>query len=400
MTERFSRGAWQQSSLPSGVRTFLELMPHVIRHLYVHVPFCAKICPYCSFYVHGGSAGQQKAFVAALGAELRQAAEVYDLSELMSIYLGGGTPSMLNAQLFGDIAAALPRTPAVQEFTLEVNPATVTEAKAMAWAEAGVNRISLGAQSFDADYLQLLGRQHQPEDIPETMAALHTHGFHNLNIDLMFALPSQPEAIWRETLEAAVACEPQHLSAYALTYEEDTPFFEKLQRGEWSLGEVDEEREIAMFTWTRKRLERAGLPAYEISNFAAPGYESLHNQAYWAGRDYLGLGPGAWSTVDGQRWRNRPNTEAYVELIQAGNFTALRTEEEQLDRATKLKERIMFGLRTRQGVDYRLIERLGPYALDAARESVAQELALVYERHLVLTERGQLVADSVAEMFA
>ena len=183
-----------------------------------------------------------------------------------------------------------------QEFTLEVNPATVTPEKAAAWRAAGVNRISLGAQSFDAEMLKLLGRQHAPDDIAETCALLREHGFENINIDLMFALPGQSEAKWEETLRAALACAPKHISAYALTYEEDTPFFEKLQQGEWR---QDEAREIAMFERTRDVLGAAGLVDYEISNFARPGFESRHNLAYWRGADYLGLGPSACSTIGG-----------------------------------------------------------------------------------------------------
>ena len=192
-----------------------------------------------------------------------------------------------------------------REFTLEVNPATVTPEKAAAWRAAGVNRISLGAQSFDAEMLKVLGRQHAPGDIAETCALLREHGFDNINIDLMFALPSQAEAKWEETLQAALACAPQHISAYALTYEEDTPFFEKLQRGEWR---QDEEREIAMFERTREVLAAAGFIDYEISNFAQTGFESQHNLGYWRGADYLGLGPSACSTIGDQRWRNVPDT--------------------------------------------------------------------------------------------
>jgi len=375
----------------------------MIRHLYVHTPFCAKICPYCAFYVHGGSVAEQREFVAALRTEWRRAREEFPLA-LETIYFGGGTPSMLSAELFQEIAeeiegsrrppgdGAPPRSHerGCAEFTIEVNPATVTPKKAAAWRAAGVNRISLGAQSFDAELLKLLGRQHAPGDIAETCALLREQGFANINIDLMFALPGQSEAKWEETLRAALACAPNHISAYALTYEEDTPFFEKLQRGEWR---QDEAREIAMFERTRDVLGAAGLVDYEISNFARPGFESQHNLAYWRGADYLGLGPSACSTIGGLRWRNVPDTRAYAERIARGD--SLRTELEALDPATRAKERIMFGLRMREGV------ARAEFGDDAGRlkELATHGLAFEEAGRVRLTPRGKLVADSVAGMF-
>ena len=399
----------------------------MIRHLYVHTPFCAKICPYCAFYVHQGGATAQRAFVEALRMEWQRGREEFPLG-LETIYFGGGTPSILSAELFAEMTQELelpnqairhpelvegsvqsafalknqtdPSTSlrsaqddkkkAKFEFTLEVNPATVTAEKAAAWRAAGVNRISLGAQSFDAEMLKILGRQHVPEDIAETCALLREHGFENINIDLMFALPEQPAADWNATLNAALACQPKHISAYALTYEEDTPFFEKLQRGEWR---QDEAREIAMFERTREVLGAAGLVDYEISNFARPGFESQHNLGYWRGEDYLGLGPSACSTIGAARWKNLPDTAAYAEKIASGE--SVRTELESLDEATRARERIMFGLRMREGV------ALAAFGNETARLKTLEADGLAFEEagRIRLTPRGQLVADSVAEMF-
>jgi oxygen-independent coproporphyrinogen-3 oxidase len=367
----------------------------MVRHLYIHTPFCAKICPYCAFYVHQGGVAAQRDFVAALRAEWSRAKEEFPLA-LETIYFGGGTPSILSAELFAELAMDLatgngaPSNCSPREFTLEVNPATVTPEKAAAWREAGVNRISLGAQSFDGEMLKILGRQHAPGDIAETCALLRKQGFENINIDLMFALPGQAETKWEETLQAALACKPKHISAYALTYEEDTPFFEKLQRGEWR---QDEAREIAMFERTRELLGQAGFIDYEISNFAQPGFDSRHNFAYWRGADYLGLGPSACSTILGQRWRNVPDTKAYVERIARGE--SVREELETLDPATRAKERIMFGLRMREGV------ARSEFGDDAAqlKELAANGLAFEANGRICLTPRGKLVADSVAAMF-
>jgi oxygen-independent coproporphyrinogen III oxidase len=362
------------------------------RHLYVHTPFCAAICPYCAFHVHRGGASAQREFVAALVSEWRRAQEEFPLA-LETIYFGGGTPSILSAELFGEMTELIPRQAQdddTREFTLEVNPATVTPEKAAAWRAAGVNRISLGAQSFDAEMLKLLGRQHAPGDIAETCALLRGRGFSNINIDLMFALPSQSEAKWEETLAGALACAPNHISAYALTYEEDTPFFEKLQRGEWR---QDEAREIAMFERTRDVMGAAGLLDYEISNFARPGFESRHNLAYWRGADYLGLGPSACSTIGGQRWRNVPDTKAYVERIARGE--SVRGEFETLDEVTRTKERIMFGLRMREGVARTEFGEEAPQLKELATHGLAFE----EDGRVRLTPKGKLVADSVAGMF-
>jgi oxygen-independent coproporphyrinogen-3 oxidase len=369
----------------------------MIRHLYVHTPFCAKVCPYCAFYVHQGGAAAQGEFVAALRTEWSGSRKEFPL-ELETIYFGGGTPSILSAELFAELAQeliperglSLNGGRQVQEFTLEVNPATVTPEKAAAWRAAGVNRISLGAQSFDADMLKLLGRQHAPGDIAETCTLLRKHGFENINIDLMFALPGQSEENWEETLQAALACAPQHISAYALTYEEDTPFFEKLRLGEFR---QDEPREIAMFERTRDLLGAAGLVDYEISNFALPGFESRHNLAYWRGADYLGLGPSACSTIGGLRWRNVPDTKVYAGRISLGE--SVRGEIETLDAATRAKERIMFGLRMREGVAR---TEFGAGAKQLAELS-ANGLAFEANGRVCLTARGKLVADGVAALF-
>jgi oxygen-independent coproporphyrinogen-3 oxidase len=361
----------------------------VIRHLYVHVPFCAKICPYCAFHVHTGGAARQREFVNALRTEWRRARAEFPL-DLETIYFGGGTPSILSADLFAELAQELPTARPGREFTLEVNPATITPEKAAAWRAAGVNRISLGAQSFDPVMLRLLGRQHAPEDIADGCALLREHGFGNLNLDLMFALPGQHEAAWEATVRSALACRPEHISAYALTYEEDTPFFEKLQRAEWR---QDEAREIAMFERTRELLGTAGLPDYEISNFARPGFESKHNLAYWRGADYLGLGPSACSTVGERRWKNVPDTTAYQERLARGE--SVRTEPEEIDAATRTRERIMFGLRTREGVPR---EVFGPEAA-RLRELETGGLTVQTNGRIRLTLRGQLVADSVAALF-
>jgi oxygen-independent coproporphyrinogen-3 oxidase len=234
----------------------------------------------------------------------------------------------------------------------------------------------------------LLGRQHVPSDIEETVSLLRQYDFKNLNIDLMFALPSQPEKVWKHTLEAALACSPDHISAYALTYEEDTPFFREKWAGRFK---VDEEREIRMFESTVEILSAAGLPPYEISNFAKVGFESRHNQAYWQGSDYLGLGPSAVSTIGNKRWKNIADTRLYIERIQKGE--SLQTEEEDITPEVKQKERIMLGLRTRRGVP---VSQIDPSLRNRLLE---ERLAQEDKGYFKLTQRGRLTADGIAVLF-
>jgi len=359
-----------------------------IRHLYLHVPFCARVCPYCAFYVHRGGAEAQRQFLGALVGEIGAARARFDLQP-ETIYLGGGTPSLLAPELVGELFAALP--PGAREVTIEVNPATVTEAKAVAWRAAGINRISLGAQSFDDAYLKTLGRDHTPEEIGETVALLRAHGFANIGIDLMYALPGQPEAVWNETLRRALLLKPDHISSYGLTYEEDTPFFERLKAGEWK---TDEAGEIAMFERTFATLAEAGLPFYELSNFARPGFESAHNRAYWNGNDYLGLGPSAYSTVGALRWHNLRDTARYVEQI--GQGESVIGEREDLPPEVKVRERILFGLRRREGIARELLAGQE----EAVGQALETGMAEWHDDRLRLTRRGRLVADSVAGLFA
>ncbi len=320
-------------------------------------------------------------------AELAKRAFAFDLE---TVFLGGGTPSLLPEEVFGPLMAALPPRRPGAEITLETNPVTVTTAKAVAWREAGITRISLGVQSLDPAFLKILGRDHTPEIVERSVSILREAGFANLNIDLMFALPGEPPETFRETVRRALALRPDHVSAYALTYEEDTPFFERLNRGELKRDEV---AEIAMFEETAASLAEAGLPFYEVSNFARPGFESTHNRAYWRGADYLGLGPSACSTVGTERWTNVKDTARYAAEVAAGRQPI--GEREPLPPETRRKERILFGLRTREGVERELLE-----GHDAAvREATGEGLAEWRGENLVLTRRGRLLADSVAGMF-
>ncbi|MBW0000084.1 MAG: radical SAM family heme chaperone HemW [Verrucomicrobia bacterium] len=360
-----------------------------VRHLYVHIPFCLQICPYCSFYKEASDRNKTQPFLDSLLDELRLAGQELRCE---TIFFGGGTPTALSIKQLDYLLTGLRRNldlSALREWTFEMNPATVSHDKARLLLDHGVNRISMGVQSFDPGLLKTLGRVHSAEQVLRSYEILRKAGVRNVNLDFIFGVPGQTPDQWRDTLAEALRLGPEHLSAYCLTYEEDTAYFEKLQAGEYS---QDTDQDARFYEVTMETLDHAGYEQYEISNFACPGYECAHNVAYWYGEDYLGLGPSAYSTVGSRRWQNVCDTERYVAAIRSAQLP--RVNEEQLDPSTKTAERLAFGLRTRWGVPERELA------------GVVQELpAMLEQGHLErigerirLTARGRLVADSIAEL--
>lgn len=358
-------------------------------HLYLHIPFCHHLCPYCGFYKHTPGNLANRAFVDAILAE----ADRRGASSLApeTVYLGGGTPSLLSPTLLERLLRGLADRfdlSQVAEYTMEANPATYDLDKARLMRELGVDRISLGVQSFQASVLKTLGRDHTPEEAIAAFQTLRDAGFTNLSLDLMFSIPGQDAALWQADLDQAIALAPEHFSAYNLTYEEDTEFLTKHQKGEL---DSDEDRDATLFHEAIDRLEAAGYTHYEISNYARPGFESRHNRAYWAGADYLGLGPGAVSTMNGERWKTLPDTAAYVRATQAGIDT--RVEIEVLSEEDRRLEAVAMRLRTQEGAPLDLLSSPDPV------ESLIQEGWVVVENdHVVLSRAGKALADPIAGM--
>ncbi|BCX46133.1 coproporphyrinogen III oxidase [Haloferula helveola] len=355
--------------------------------IYLHIPFCHRICPYCSFYKHTPGATPIPRFIDALLTEARQ--RMAPPSPVpRTLYLGGGTPSMLSPghlrRLF-DGLAAITNLEALDEITLEANPATFDLAKARLFRELGVRRVSLGIQSFHGPTLGSLGREHTPEQAAESVRLLREAGMPSVNIDLMFSVPGLALDDWRRTLEQTLRLEPDHVSAYNLTYEEDTDFFEMLAKGEL---DADEDRDADQFLLAREMLTAAGFEHYETSNYARPGQRSSHNHGYWNGEDYLGLGPSAVSTVSGIRTRNVPDTERYVKMIETVGNAA--TESEALTPAQLRIERIALLLRTSEGVPAELLEETDPSRV------VDSGLASLKNGRLVLTPEGLPLVDAIA----
>jgi oxygen-independent coproporphyrinogen-3 oxidase len=357
------------------------------KHLYLHIPFCLQICPYCSFYKDLAGPGKADPLVEAV---IREAELFGNRCAPRTVFIGGGTPTALSVMQLERLFAGLQRHldfTNTEEFTIEMNPATVTTRKAELLRGFGVNRVSMGVQSWDPDLLKVLGRVHDADQVRRSFAILRETGFDNLNLDLIYGVPGQSLAQWQDSIRQTVALGPEHISAYCLTYEEDTEYFERMTRGEFR---EDVESDAGFFERGVEMLSAAGYGQYEISNYARPGRECRHNLAYWEGADYLGLGPSAWSTIGERRWQNVPDTAAYVQAVQAG-VRPLRNEE-ILPATTREAEKIAFGLRMNAGIDpARLAERHD--LITGLRE---EGLLEDHGPRVRLTPRGRLLADEIA----
>lgn len=364
----------------------------IVEHVYFHIPFCPKICPYCCFYVEEGGKNKNQAFLDALLLEVTEAMERTRIRP-KTIYFGGGTPTALRVEqleyLLGGLKSLLDMS-ALQEWTMEANPATVREDKAALLKQLGVTRISLGVQSWSDRCLKILGRTHSAEQAVATYEILRAQGFPSMNIDLMFSIPGQSLHEWESDLDTTIKLNPNHISAYCLTYEEDTDFFKKLTGGEFV---QNEEHDAALFESTMDRLSLAGYQQYEISNHARAGAISSHNMAYWEGRDFLGFGPSAFSTIGEKRTQNVCDTAAYSLRMQAG-VSPIHSEE-NLSADTRLGERIAFGLRMAAGLEADL---LTPWA-EETEHLIEIGLLEANDRRLRLTRRGRMLADLVASSF-
>ena len=357
------------------------------KHLYLHIPFCLQICPYCSFYKDLAGPGKADPLVDAVIREV----ELFGSGcAPQTVFIGGGTPTALSVSQLERLFQGLHRhldLSGAAEFTIEMNPATVTARKAELLRAHGVSRVSMGVQSWDPDLLKVLGRVHDAEQVRKSFAILRAAGYDNLNLDLIYGVPGQTLAQWEDSVRQTAELQPEHISAYCLTYEEDTEFFERMARGEFR---EDAESDAGFFERGVEMLSAAGYAQYEISNYARPGRECRHNLAYWQGADYLGLGPSAWSTIGERRWQNVPDTAAYVRAVQAG-VRPIR-DEEALPPETREAEKIAFGLRMNAGID--------PVRLSSRRDFVAglREEGLLEDHgpRVRLTERGRLLADEIA----
>jgi len=402
-----TKGKLQLTAEPSSPLSIGSLPPGRVDALYVHVPFCAHKCHYCDFYsITRQPIERMERFVDLVLAEARlwtQGASPALVIRPRTIFFGGGTPSLLPLEPMRRLLAGIAELfdlSQVNEWTVEVNPATASDEYCRMLRESGPDRLSFGAQSFDPAELAVLERHHDPLDVGRSIAAARAAGFTRLNLDLIYAVPGQTIESWQRSLEAALELEPPHLSCYGLTYEPNTPLAVRKRMGRVSA--VEESLELAMMHLTRRRLADAGRPAYEISNFAIPGEECRHNLLYWTGGNYIGLGPAAASHVEGWRWRNRPHLGEWERALADRQLPAI--EAETLTPAARHGELAMLMLRLSRGLNFSdFADRTGRDARKLFAEPIERlvpnGLLSIDQTALRLTDRGLEVADAVAAEF-
>jgi len=356
--------------------------------LYVHVPFCLTRCGYCDFNAYAGLGHLSNRYVRALAAEADLHAPGWHGVEFVSVFFGGGTPTTLDpSELVGliDHCRAVLAFDDPVEITVEANPDTVDAESLTALRRGGVNRLSMGAQSFDPAVLAALERVHQPTSVRRAFADARAAGFDDVNVDLIFGANGESVDSWRHTLEETVALQPEHISAYALTIEPATPLGRAVEAGRTPPPDPDAQAD--MFELACELLGASGYEHYEVSNWALPGRECRHNLGYWERRPYLGLGAGAHSWRDGRRWWNVRPPEQYLATVESGS-DPIGGEELLDDEASRL-ESVFLGLRTSAGIP--------ASDVDAHRAAPFLEEGLLDERdgRLVLTERGLFLANDV-----
>ena len=367
--------------------------------VYVHIPFCASRCSYCDFFstLRLDEVGHD--YVEALIAEARLRKAELNGKPVKTLYMGGGTPSQLPLPLLARLIDGLKATldlNAVQEFTLEANPDDVTPEWCAAVRALGVNRVSMGVQSFQDAVLRLVGRRHTARQAIDAVASLRHAGIDNISIDLIYGLPGQTLETWAESVRQAVDLRPQHISAYGLTYEPGTRLWQQRECGE--VVEASEDQYLDMYRILVGMLQMAGYEHYEISNFALPGYRSRHNSSYWNETPYLGLGAAAHSYDGTMRRSNHADLCGYIRRITSGQPAC---QVEDLAWWERYDERVMLGLRTADGVDaHRLRSDFGDkawahFVSEARRHIDAGNMICTDDGRYILTSEGIVLSDSV-----
>ena len=371
--------------------------------VYLHIPFCLQKCHYCDFISYAGKELSYRDYGQALGKEVSLYKESLRDQPVLSMYIGGGTPSLFSpdqlAEILNGIKGLINLVPDA-EITIEANPATVEQSQLEALRQTGINRLSIGAQASQDRLLSAMGRAHNSRDTEKTFRAARKAGFANINLDLIYGLPDQSPEDWQDTLNWAVAMEPEHLAAYGLKLEEGTPWEDRYQKGLLALPE--EETVVTMYQQTIHSLAGAGYVHYEISNFARPGFKSQHNLLYWKNQEYLGFGVAASSHLGRMRWTNTNDLDAYVAKVNSG---ALPVEEkETLPLRIQMAETVFMGLRLLEGYhpdDFR--HRFGVPMQQVYGSQLAKLLAIglveINGGRVRLTKQGLPLANEVFREF-
>ena len=347
--------------------------------LYVHIPFCKKRCLYCDFF----STTQLERRAEYIDAVLKEIAARRDEAgePIKTIYIGGGTPSTLSIEAIQRILGAID-APNAKEVTMELNPGDAELEYLQALRRIGINRLSIGIQTFQDNLLSLIGRRHNAEQAIHAVRWAQEAGFDNISIDLIYALPTQTMEQWKEDIETALGLNIQHISCYGLMYEEGTVLTKRLEAGQ--IEAIDEETENSMYDYLCERLQQAGFVHYEVSNFALPGREAQHNSAYWDGTPYIGIGAGAHSYISAVRSWNPSDLNAYMQ----GDFVR---ESETLTEKDRYNERIMLGLRTNKGILRSEIRA------DISAQIAAGLLHQTTDGHIVATRHGLHILNRIIE---
>ena len=389
---------YKQQYTPS-IQQFLQTVS-----LYLHIPFCHTRCYYCDFNTYAGILPLREPYVRALLAEIALAGEQARHDDgsprrARTIFFGGGTPSLLTVTQIKRLLHACRAAFALDEdaeITLEANPGTLTSEQLVGLRAAGINRLSLGSQSFDAQLLKTLGRIHTPAEITQALSHARAAGFTSINLDFMFGLPGQSMRQWQETLAQALILRPEHLSLYSLIIEEGTPFFNWTQEGRIIPG--DEDLCADMYEYADELLQAAGYVNYEISNWALPGHQSRHNLTYWRNLPYIGMGAGAHSFFAGKRFSNERDPQQYINTLKKQQLPVV--ESETIEAMQEMSETAFLALRTASGLHLPTFEErfATPFASFVGnRLRIVEEAGLLEQEGgwLRLSKRGRLLGNEV-----
>ena len=356
--------------------------------IYIHIPFCKSRCRYCDFF-STTQLEKREAYVHALIHEWQTYQPQWSKQDIRTIYIGGGTPSLLPIEslrllLHSILSSINPTT--IQEVTLEANPGDITPQNIQAWRALGINRLSMGVQSFNDSLLQLVGRRHSAQQAIQAIQTAQAEGITNISIDLMYALPGQTMADWQADIAQVLALQVPHISSYGLIYEEGTLLTQWLEQGK--ITAIDEENEMQMYDYLVEQLTQHGYEHYEVSNFALPGQHSKHNSSYWNDTPYLGLGAGAHSYDGNQRWWNIDDLDQYI--AQAMNHQ-LTPEHENITPEERHTEQVMLGLRTSKGVPCTAVN------IDKAQIYLEEGYLKQQDDHIMATTQGFHILNRIIE---
>ena len=356
--------------------------------IYIHIPFCKSRCRYCDFF-STTQLEKREAYIHALIHEWQTYQPLWSKQEIRTIYLGGGTPSLLPIEclrllLHSILSSINPTT--IQEVTLEANPGDITPQNIQAWRAMGINRLSMGVQSFNDSLLQLVGRRHTAQQAIQAVQTAQAEGITNISIDLMYALPGQTMADWQADIDQALALQVPHISSYGLIYEEGTPLTQWLEQGK--ITAIDEDNEMQMYDYLVEQLTQHGYEHYEVSNFALPRQHSKHNSSYWNDTPYLGLGAGAHSYDGTMRWWNIDDLDQYIAQAMSHQLTP---EHETITPQERHTEQVMLGLRTSKGVPCTAVN------IDKAQTYLEEGYLRQQGDHIMATTQGFHILNRIIE---